>query len=107
MLKLSRQNLLATASYINGQWVGASQQVVEVTNPANGELIASIPSLGAPETRDAIAAAKAAFPAWSSRPAKERAKVLRRWYEFIIIDITIDCENIAKEYTYKYHWRMM
>jgi succinate-semialdehyde dehydrogenase/glutarate-semialdehyde dehydrogenase len=56
----------------------------KVTNPATGEVLGSVPALGATETRRAIEAAGAALPAWAARTAKERAAILRRWYELLM-----------------------
>ena len=84
MLTLDRPDLLATCSYINGQWRQDSDTLMTVTNPANGEVIAQIPSLGAAETAEAIAAAKAAMPAWQATPAKQRAQILRKWFDLIM-----------------------
>jgi succinate-semialdehyde dehydrogenase/glutarate-semialdehyde dehydrogenase len=84
MLTLDRPDLLATASFINGQWRQQSNSVVTVTNPANGNVLAEIPSMGAAETAEAIAAAKAAMPAWQATPAKQRAQILRKWFDLIM-----------------------
>ncbi|PID48422.1 MAG: succinate-semialdehyde dehydrogenase (NADP(+)) [Proteobacteria bacterium] len=82
---LQDQTLLKTSAYINGEWVGAdSGQTLPVTNPATDAIIAQIPDMGAAETRRAIDAAEAAWPAWRSKTAKERAAILRRWYELIL-----------------------
>ena len=71
--------------YVNGGWIDAkSGGVLEVGNPATGEAIGTVPALGAEETRDAIEAADAAWPAWRSRPAKERANLMRRWFELMM-----------------------
>ncbi|CAI5485921.1 unnamed protein product [Closterium sp. Naga37s-1] len=71
---------------IGDSWVGPRDAgpTMDVVNPATGDLITRIPNHGYDETRQAIAAASAAFPGWSTRTAKERAAVLRRWYELII-----------------------
>ena len=72
MLNLKNPALLRSQSYINGQWVDADDgATVDVLNPSNGELVHTIASLGADETRRAIAAAKAAFPAWKKKNGKE------------------------------------
>lgn len=84
MLTLNRPDLLATASYINGQWLKDDANTVAVTNPANGELVASIANHGAAETRAAIDAAEAAMPKWAAKPAKERANILRTWFNLIM-----------------------
>ncbi len=73
------QALIRQQCLINGQWQG--EPSTPVTNPATGATIARVPSLGAAETRVAIEAASRAFPAWSGLLAKERAGILRRWYE--------------------------
>ncbi len=73
------QALIRQQCLIDGQWQG--EPLTPVTNPATGATIARVPSLGAAETREAIDAAYRAFPAWSGLLAKERAAILRRWYE--------------------------
>ncbi len=74
--------LLKTEAYIDGKWISAeSGKRFPVTNPANGELLAEVPDLGQSETRLAIEQANAAWPAWREKTAKERANILRRWYE--------------------------
>ena len=57
---------------------------IPVDDPATGDIIGVVPKFGRPETREAIDAAAAAYPAWRKRTAKERAAVLRRWYELIL-----------------------
>ena len=75
--------LLRTQAYIDGKWIeGAS--TFKVHNPANGELIASVPNLGTKETQAAIDAAARAFPAWSAKTGKERAAVMRKWFDLLI-----------------------
>jgi succinate-semialdehyde dehydrogenase/glutarate-semialdehyde dehydrogenase len=74
--------LLKTQAYIDGAWVGVPQ--TPVTDKATGEEIARVPDLGAAETKAAIEAAHRAFGPWSQRLAKERSKILRRWYELIV-----------------------
>ena len=73
------QALIRQQCLINGQWQG--EPTTPVTNPATGGTIARVPNLGAAETRVAIDAASRAFPAWTGLLAKERAAILRRWYE--------------------------
>ena len=72
-------SFLKSQAYVDGQWVGEPQ--LPVTNPATGDEITKVPMLGASEARAAIAAAERAFPTWSKMLAKDRAKILRRWYE--------------------------
>jgi succinate-semialdehyde dehydrogenase/glutarate-semialdehyde dehydrogenase len=74
--------LLKTQAYIDGAWVG--EPTTPVTDKATGEVIAHVPALGAAETKQAIAAANAAFKPWSRLLAKERSQILRRWYDLII-----------------------
>ncbi|WP_271106055.1 NAD-dependent succinate-semialdehyde dehydrogenase [Pseudomonas tohonis] len=84
-MKLNDLNLLREQAYVNGQWIEADDEGrFAVTNPANGELIAEVASLGRVETARAIDAAQAALPAWRARTAKERSTILRRWYELIM-----------------------
>jgi succinate-semialdehyde dehydrogenase/glutarate-semialdehyde dehydrogenase len=85
MLNLKDPTLLRQQCYINGSWCDADNGVtIPVTNPATGEEIASIPRLGMAETRRAIEAAGAAFPGWRAKTAKERAVILRSWFELIM-----------------------
>ncbi|MBP2314879.1 NAD-dependent succinate-semialdehyde dehydrogenase [Azospirillum soli] len=85
MLSLNDQSLLQTQAYVNGAWRDAfSGKSFTVTNPATGEEIAKVADLGAEETRQAINAADAALPAWRAKTAKERAAILRRWFELIM-----------------------
>ncbi|WP_350448598.1 NAD-dependent succinate-semialdehyde dehydrogenase [Pseudomonas solani] len=84
-MKLNDLNLLREQAYVNGQWIEADDEGrFGVTNPANGELIAEVASLGRAETARAIDAAQAALPAWRARTAKERSSILRTWYELIM-----------------------
>jgi succinate-semialdehyde dehydrogenase/glutarate-semialdehyde dehydrogenase len=79
------QNLFREAAYIDGQWLTAkSGKTFPVDNPATGEIIANVPDLGAQETRQAIDAAHRAFPDWSKKTAKERAVILRKWFDLIL-----------------------
>jgi succinate-semialdehyde dehydrogenase / glutarate-semialdehyde dehydrogenase len=75
-----------TESYINGEWRGGKKRFA-VLNPANQQTIAEVPDLGAAEAEDAIAAAHAAFPAWAAKSAKERAQIMRAWFELMMADI--------------------
>lgn len=84
-LKLKDPALLREACFIDGAWSAADNgAVVDVTNPATLKKLGSIPNMGAAETRRAIAAAAAALPAWRARTAKERAVILRRWFDLMI-----------------------
>lgn len=78
-------SLIRELGYVGGAWVASdSAQTYGVRNPATGERIANVPRMRAVETRRAIDAAAAAFPAWRARTAKERSNLLRRWYELIL-----------------------
>jgi succinate-semialdehyde dehydrogenase/glutarate-semialdehyde dehydrogenase len=84
-LELKDPTLFREACYIDGKWVGAdSDQTVDVTNPASGDLLGTIPKMGADETRRAIEAANAAYPAWRAKTAKERATILRKWFDLMM-----------------------
>ncbi|MEM1318550.1 MAG: NAD-dependent succinate-semialdehyde dehydrogenase, partial [Pseudomonadota bacterium] len=76
------KDLRRTQCLIDGEWVGGED--MPVLNPATGEQIASVPKFGEEETQQAIHAAAKAFESWSKTTAKERAGVLRKWYELIV-----------------------
>lgn len=77
--------LFRQQAYINGEWVDADDaQIIRVKNPASGEIVGTVPKMGAAETRRAIEAADRALPAWSALTAKERATKLRNWFELIL-----------------------
>src|SRR5687767_13028712 len=82
---LTDPKLFRQSCYVDGAWVNArGGATINVDNPATGEVIGTVPKLGAAETRAAIEAADRAFPEWRRKTAKERAAVLRRWYELMI-----------------------
>jgi succinate-semialdehyde dehydrogenase/glutarate-semialdehyde dehydrogenase len=82
---MSVSPLLREHCYIDGAWVGAdSGATIDVTNPATGERLGTVPDCGVAETRRAIEAASAAWPAWRAKTAKERAAVLRRWFDLMM-----------------------
>ena len=82
---LSDPDLLRQRALIDGQWRDADGGgTCDVRNPANGELLGTVPDMGAAETRRAIDAAQAALPGWASKTAKERAQVLRRMYQLML-----------------------
>jgi succinate-semialdehyde dehydrogenase/glutarate-semialdehyde dehydrogenase len=79
------QQLFREACYISGRWRPPVGNVtIRVDDPATGEIIGVVPKFGPTETREAIEAAAAVYPAWRKRTARERAAVLRRWYELIL-----------------------
>lgn len=83
--RLNDPELLATKAYLAGDWVEADDSATfDVTNPARGDVICAVPDLTRAETARAIAAAQAAQKEWAARTAKERANILRRWYELMM-----------------------
>ncbi len=84
-MQLKDAELLRSRAYIAGDWAAADGGAVfPVRDPASGETLASVPDMGASDTRRAIAAAAQAWPAWRALTARRRAAVLRRWYELIV-----------------------
>ena len=85
--KLDDPSLFRTEAYINGEWVQAADGgVIEVTNPADGSLLGTIPRLDTVMVRSAIHAANTAYPAWRATLAKDKARILRRWYELMLLN---------------------
>ena len=85
MLPLKDPDLLRQQCYVAGKWCDADGGgTIPVTNPANGEQIATVPKMGANETRRAIEAANAAWPDWRARTGKERAAILRKWFDLMM-----------------------
>jgi succinate-semialdehyde dehydrogenase/glutarate-semialdehyde dehydrogenase len=83
--QLNDPRLFRQQAYIDGAWVDAdSGETIEVTNPANDEVLGTVPKLGRDETRRAIEAADRAWPAWRAKTAKERAAILRTWFDLIL-----------------------
>ncbi|RAE42655.1 NADP-dependent succinate-semialdehyde dehydrogenase [Burkholderia multivorans] len=84
-LALKDPSLFRQQAYINGEWQGAANgETFEVRNPATGGLVGTVPTMGAAETRQAIDAANAAWPAWRKKTAKERAAILRKWHDLMM-----------------------
>lgn len=82
---LQAMQLFKQQAYINGQWVNAdSGKTYAIHNPATGDKLGEVPSMGATETQAAIDAAEAALPAWRAKTAKERAVILRRWFDLMM-----------------------
>jgi len=77
---------LRSDAYIDGKWRGGAKRF-QVFNPATQEPVAEVPDLGAAETEEAVLAAHRAFPAWAAKSAKERAGVMRAWYDLMMADI--------------------
>jgi len=84
-LPLKDPKLFREQCYLDGQWVGAdSRKTFAVDNPATGETLGSVPDMGTAETRRAIEAAERAWPAWREKTAKERAGILRKWFDLMM-----------------------
>ncbi len=82
---LKDPDLFRDRCYIDGQWLEAdSKKRFAVDNPADGSTVGSVPDCGVAEAKRAIDAANAALPAWRALPAKERSKILRRWFDLIV-----------------------
>jgi len=84
-LGLKDEALFRQACYIDGRWVTGEASTIAVDNPATGEVMGTVPKLGAAETRTAIDAANRALVEWRGRTARERALVLRRWFDLMMV----------------------
>jgi succinate-semialdehyde dehydrogenase/glutarate-semialdehyde dehydrogenase len=82
-MNLKNQNLFTKKNFINGQFVD-SKEKISVFNPANEALLGAVPNLTSNEIKSAISAAALAFTKWKKLTGKERAKILRSWYELIL-----------------------
>ena len=92
-VQLSDAKLFRQACYVDGAWVNArNNATINVDNPATGEIVGTVPKFGAAETRDAIEAANRAFPEWRKKTGKERAAVLRKWFDLMMANQ----EDLAK-----------
>jgi len=84
-MQLKESKLLRSEAYLDGGWVSADGGgSFAVTDPASGAALGSVPLMGAAETARAVAAADAVLPAWRAKTAKERAALMRRWFELIL-----------------------
>jgi len=82
---LKDPSLLCTRAYVAGEWIDADDgSTFAVVNPARGDVICEVPNLSRAETARAIAAANAAMKDWAARPAKERAQVMRKWFDLMM-----------------------
>jgi succinate-semialdehyde dehydrogenase / glutarate-semialdehyde dehydrogenase len=87
-LSLNDSELFRQQAYIGGRWCEADNGTsFQVTNPATGEVLGQVPDMGAMETRRAIEAAKAAWPGWRRKTAKERANLLRKWHDLMMANL--------------------
>ena len=84
-MKLKDPSLFRQQCYVDGKWTNADDgAVMQVTNPATGEVLGTAPCMGADETRRAIQAADTALPAWRDLTASQRAQILHRWNDLIL-----------------------
>jgi succinate-semialdehyde dehydrogenase/glutarate-semialdehyde dehydrogenase len=84
-MQLKDPTLLRAQAFVNGEWVNAANHAThDVLNPATREKLGTVPDMGAAETRRAIEAAAAAFPAWAAKTAKDRGVILRRWFDLLM-----------------------
>jgi succinate-semialdehyde dehydrogenase/glutarate-semialdehyde dehydrogenase len=84
-LQLKDMSLFRQQCYIGGAWLDADDKAtLAVHNPADSQVIGTVPKMGAAETRRAIEAANSAWPAWRAKTAKERAGILRKWFDLIM-----------------------
>lgn len=97
-MQFNDPRLLRSGCYVAGEWISSdSDTFIDVINPANNEQIAQVPELTAEQVEAAINAAHSAFPAWAAKTAKERAAVLRKWFDLIIEHK----EDLARLITYE------
>src|SRR3954453_15496242 len=86
-MQLSDPKLLRSQCYVNGQWLdGPGARTIPVHNPASGATTGTVPQLDGAAPRRAIEAAAAAFPAWAAQTAKQRAVIMRRWFELMMVN---------------------
>src|SRR5262245_47439303 len=84
-VQLKDMSLFRQQCYINGEWVDADDKsTLSIYNPADGVLVGTVPKMGATETRRAIETAHEAFKLWRAKTAKERAALLRKWFDLMI-----------------------
>ncbi len=84
-IDLKDRTLLKNQAFLAGDWQGADDGATfEVRNPATGQVLATVPQMGSTETRRAIEAANAAWPAWRAQRALARAAILRKWYQLML-----------------------
>jgi succinate-semialdehyde dehydrogenase/glutarate-semialdehyde dehydrogenase len=98
---LKDPSLLATKAYVAGEWIGADDgSTFPVVNPARGDVICEVPDLGRAETARAIKAAQVAMKEWAARTGKERAQIMRKWFDLMMANQddlgTILCAEMGK-----------
>ncbi|MEV5032176.1 NAD-dependent succinate-semialdehyde dehydrogenase [Sphingobium sp. LMC3-1-1.1] len=97
MKSFSENDLLREACLIDGTWIEAGGDGIAVDDPATGEIVGRVPKLGAAETEAAIVAADRAMPAWAARTAKDRAQVLRAWFDLIMAHQDVLARILTRE----------
>ena len=86
--KISYKKLYKPFGYINGEWIRISnEKFFDIYNPSNNQIIATMPEMGASETKYAIEVANQAFEKWKKKTAKERCSILRKWYDLVLDNI--------------------
>lgn len=92
-VELKDPSLFRQQCYVDGMWVDADDKsTLAVHNPATGAQVGTVPKMGVAETRRAIEAANAAWPAWRAKTAKERSIILRKWFDLMMANQ----EDLAK-----------
>ena len=97
MKSFSENDLFREACLIDGTWIEVGDDGIAVDDPATGEIVGRVPKLGAAETEAAIAAAERAMPAWAARTAKDRAQVLRAWFDLIMAHQDVLARILTRE----------
>ena len=83
-MEIKNKELFKNKCYVNGSWIESNdKQVIEVNNPATLEIIGTVPKCGTLETKKAIDAANSSWKEWKNKPAIERSKLLRKWFNLI------------------------
>lgn len=93
--RVSSESLLREQAFVDGRWIGRPD--LEIRNPATGACIGRVPNLGAKETDAAVTVAAAAFRSWSQSLAKERALIMRRWFDLMIVNRDALAELLTQE----------
>ncbi len=84
-MQLKDNSLFRQQCYVDGKWVDADKRgTISVNNPADNSTLGTVPKMGAEETHRAIDAAERALPAWRAKTAKERAGILRKWFDLMM-----------------------
>src|SRR5688572_31427921 len=88
MIKLNDSSLWKERCLMGGQWAAAdSGPTTEIRNPADGQVLGTVPVMGAAEARRAIEAAHAAMPAWNRKSAGDRARIMRKWFDLMMANV--------------------